>query len=305
MPRPPSWRMTLRRFVAGDPVRARPLGMAERVVRWSRRHRTALIATASAAAAIALASLIPRSAPPVLAPIPTPIASAPEIVPEWLVRADTAAGPVAGPCWRTMEQNVLATSMAGLGMTKADSPRPTKLEVRWKQGQPEERVFAVVIAKVDERMQIVMLRLEGNDVPKLRTPPRDFVASAVECARGSVVQVRSKRKEGTRFGSGFVAQPGLIITAANVLGMQDRGNQPPEKIDVVARADTQDERSYAGELLVVDRNESLAVIRIKGQDLPEPLSIISSAEVQQSQRLLIMGFPSVRHSREYKGREGT
>jgi hypothetical protein len=107
-----------------------------------------------------------------------------------------------------------------------------------------------------------------------------------------VVRVKTKRKEGTRFGSGFVAQPGLVITAANVLGMQDRGSDPPEKIEVVAAAGTQNERSYEGELLVVDRNESLAVIRIKGQDQPEPLPIISSVEVQESQRLLIMGYPS-------------
>ena len=41
--------------------------------------------------------------------------------------------------------------MAALGMPTPDSPRPAKLEVRWKPGQPDERVFSVVIAKVDEK----------------------------------------------------------------------------------------------------------------------------------------------------------
>jgi serine/threonine protein kinase/S1-C subfamily serine protease len=288
----------LQRFVAGDPVRARPLGLPERVVRWGRRHRTALLASSSAAAAIVLATLIqrsPRPAPPLLPPPPT--VSVLADAPEWLVRAEAASGQLSGTCWRTMEQNVLATSMAALGMPNANSPRPSKLEVCWKLGKPEERVFAVDIAKVDEAMQVVMLRLQGDNIPKPRARPIEFSPAVVERAKESVVQIRSTRREGVRFGSGFVAQPGLVVSVAHVFDMQRWGRPPPEKIEVVAHAGTQQERLYEGELLVVDRNENLAVIRIQGPDLPKPLPIVSSSEVEESQRLVTLGYPTSQISR--------
>ena len=49
-------------------------------------------------------------------------------------------------------------------------------------------------------------------------------------------------------------------------------NPPPEKIEIIIHSGTPEERILEGKLLAIDRDEDLAVIRIKAADLLHALA---------------------------------
>src|SRR5206468_7513839 len=97
------------------------------------------------------------------------------------------------------------------------------------------------------------------------------------------------------YGSGWFAEKhgdeSYIVTNSHVVGMKEPAKPPPERIEVILESGTPQERKLEGKLLALDRDEDLAVIRIKGKELPDPLPMAPSYDLRIGQKLVILGFP--------------
>jgi predicted Zn finger-like uncharacterized protein len=110
-------------------------------------------------------------------------------------------------------------------------------------------------------------------------------------AQHAAVMLQFQRRSGASEGSGWFAGPGIVMTTARVAGMQTKADRPPEKITVYIDSGTDKERQLPGELMAVNREDDLAVIRVKGDNLPTPLKLGPSANLVAATRLAILGFP--------------
>ena len=135
--------------------------------------------------------------------------------------------------------------------------------------------------------------------------PADFRPGVVAKVQKSAVMFTVTGVDHSGYGSGWIAErhgdEAYIITNAHVMLMKEAANPPPEKILVTLDVGTPKERSIDGKLLALDREEDLAVVRIKGKDLPPALPIAPSFDLVESQRLLTLGFP---HGRNLEGEMG-
>ena len=93
-------------------------------------------------------------------------------------------------------------------------------------------------------------------------------------------------------GSGFFGvESGLVLTNAHVLGMLNDDDLPPRKVEIVYHSGEADSRAYVGKILGVDRASDLAVLRVEGNNLPEPLTVKASTGLIETQTVYIVGFP--------------
>lgn len=93
-------------------------------------------------------------------------------------------------------------------------------------------------------------------------------------------------------GSGFFCQEsGVVCTNAHVLAMLRPGSPPPRRIQVRISSGEPDERTFPAEILGVDREHDLAILRVDGGDLPEPLTVASAATLREFDDLYVYGFP--------------
>jgi S1-C subfamily serine protease len=145
--------------------------------------------------------------------------------------------------------------------------------------------------------------------PNEKTPPqptaKELPSDPPGTGDGSLTpQVRERVKRATVYlrvtmqnnstaqGSGFFAvEPGIVLTNAHVLGMLVGQTRKPLKVEVILNSGQADERTLAGEILEVDRVSDLAVLRVTGTKLPEPLSVQSSKDLQETQQVYVCGFP--------------
>ena len=111
----------------------------------------------------------------------------------------------------------------------------------------------------------------------------------------SAVMIRVDRNDGGGEGSGWFAGPGIIVTNCHVVGMLNKADRPPEKITVYLDRGTDTERKLEAELLAVNRDDDLAVIRVKGDKLPEPMTITPSDSLSEANKLSVLGFPNGSH----------
>ncbi len=125
--------------------------------------------------------------------------------------------------------------------------------------------------------------------------PYDFRPAVVEKVKKGAVFIKVTSQQGLAYGSGWFAekhgQESYIITNSHVVGMKEPANPAPERIEIILESGTPQERSFTATLLALDREEDLAVLRIKGPDLPDPLPIVPSYDLIEGQKLLILGFP--------------
>ncbi len=93
-------------------------------------------------------------------------------------------------------------------------------------------------------------------------------------------------------GSGFfTAEPGVIVTNAHVLGMVSADSRPPVKVVITLHSGESNSRALPARLLGVDRGSDLALLRVEGKDLPEPLPVIAAKDLGETQEVFIFGFP--------------
>lgn len=111
----------------------------------------------------------------------------------------------------------------------------------------------------------------------------------------ATVHLRVTMPEGGQSqGSGFFAvDSGIVLTNAHVVGMLDPDSRPPQSIDVTLNSGEKDEKKMQGQVLGVDRNSDLAVLRATGfvLSLPTPLDVKSAQSLALTQKLFVFGFP--------------
>jgi V8-like Glu-specific endopeptidase len=93
-------------------------------------------------------------------------------------------------------------------------------------------------------------------------------------------------------GSGFFGvEPGLVLTNAHVLGMLRPESQPPTRVEVVLNSGEKNEQMMLGKVLGVDQDTDLAVIRVGGKGLPEPLKLGTAKNLKETDTVFIFGYP--------------
>jgi hypothetical protein len=65
----------------------------------------------------------------------------------------------------------------------------------------------------------------------------------------------------------------------------------PQRVEVVLNSGAGDERKLTANVLGVDGNADLAVLRVLGPDLPPPLPVRSARNLQLTQQVYVFGFP--------------
>jgi S1-C subfamily serine protease len=121
---------------------------------------------------------------------------------------------------------------------------------------------------------------------------------------GLTAEVRDRVKKATVYlrvtldqgrvaeGSGFFAvDQGVVVTNAHVVGMLVGKTRRPQRVAVVLSSGQADERTLAGQILEVDRSSDLAVIRVSGANLPDPLAVHEAKNLQETQEVFVCGFP--------------
>jgi len=99
-------------------------------------------------------------------------------------------------------------------------------------------------------------------------------------------------KAGGGFGSGWFAEPNIVVTNSHVIGMENPSAAPPEWIKVVVDSGIPGkERDFEAKILGLDRENDLAVLRVDGENLPDPVTIARSSELVEGQKLYTVGFP--------------
>jgi S1-C subfamily serine protease len=106
------------------------------------------------------------------------------------------------------------------------------------------------------------------------------------------IRVVDGRGEGGT-GSGFFAyEPGIVLTNAHVVGMMEADSPPPRRIDIILNSGLKDERNLTGDVVAVDSQTDVAVIRLSTKDnLPRPLEVITARDLVETQPVFICGFP--------------
>ncbi|MBX7104997.1 MAG: trypsin-like peptidase domain-containing protein [Gemmataceae bacterium] len=127
------------------------------------------------------------------------------------------------------------------------------------------------------------------DAPK--TLPFIIKPETSERVARSSAWIKVSTPAGGGFGSGWFAEPGIIVTNSHVVGMKEPAAPPPTAIKITLQAGKPDERVFDGQLLGLDRENDLAVIRIRGDNLPPAMPIARSSEIHEGQKLYVVGFP--------------
>ena len=117
--------------------------------------------------------------------------------------------------------------------------------------------------------------------------------SVLKAVKRATVHLRVKlANEKFAEGSGwFAVEKGLIITNAHVMGMIDADSRRPLQIEATIDSGEEGSRTIKVKLLGVGRSTDLAVLQAEGDDLPEPLALGNTADLNETQTVYIFGFP--------------
>jgi S1-C subfamily serine protease len=96
-------------------------------------------------------------------------------------------------------------------------------------------------------------------------------------------------------GSGFFVAPGIIVTNRHVVSMMNANPTKPRSVQVVLDGGEATERSVKGQVIGWDPIQDLAIVKVEGSNLPEPLVIASSQTVSETQRVYTVGYPFGSH----------
>ena len=110
--------------------------------------------------------------------------------------------------------------------------------------------------------------------------------------KDATVHLKVTLPEGSAEGSGFFAgERGIVLTNAHVLSMFKADSRRPKKIDVVIHSGERDERTVPAQVLGVDTNSDLAVLRTTTANLPTPLEVSAASDLLETQVVYVFGFP--------------
>ncbi len=153
---------------------------------------------------------------------------------------------------------------------KTETPKETP-----KVEKPAEKP-KITVAKFDDAPKNLPFRIEP--------PTRQRVEKA-----SAWIKVESEHGGG--FGSGWMAEPGIVITNSHVVAMKDPSALPPKWVKVVFDSGLPSERTFDAKILGLDRENDLCVLRVEGENLPDPVPISRSSELTEGQHLYVVGYP--------------
>jgi tetratricopeptide (TPR) repeat protein/S1-C subfamily serine protease len=150
-----------------------------------------------------------------------------------------------------------------------------------------------------EAVREIEVSVGGPDAPTVEVPPGPAPAvidkDTAHKVKKATAYLRVRLASGkTVEGSGFFAvQPGLVFTNAHVLGMRRPGSPMPEEVRVVVHSGEPEEFTLSAQVLCVDRENDLGVLRVKGRAdrLPAPLPVDTSRALDLTQKVYVFGFP--------------
>ncbi|MCX7700680.1 MAG: trypsin-like peptidase domain-containing protein [Gemmataceae bacterium] len=139
--------------------------------------------------------------------------------------------------------------------------------------------------------QVPAARKGGGEPPRAQNLA-PATLERVKRATTFIRVIRGGGQDGT--GSGFFVGPGIVMTNAHVLGMLDPNAAKPRRIELVLNSGEAEEAKYPGEVLAVDRENDLALLRISAEGnpaWPQPLTIVDGSSLIETQPVFIFGFP--------------
>ena len=122
-------------------------------------------------------------------------------------------------------------------------------------------------------------------------------AQAIQMVKASTAYIRTRQKNMMSMGSGFFAgPPGYVVTNAHVIGVGPKDVQMPSRVEVVVHSGEADQKVYTARLVGASVEDDLALLWINGADhggaaLPAPLTFGRTADLVETQEVVIFGFP--------------
>ncbi len=129
------------------------------------------------------------------------------------------------------------------------------------------------------------------------TLPSGTPAQAIQMVKASTAYIRTKQKNMMSMGSGFFAgPPGYVVTNAHVIGVGPKDVQMPSRVEVVVHSGEADQKVYTARIVGASVDDDLALLWINGADhngaaLPPPLTFGRTADLVETQEVVIFGFP--------------
>ena len=139
--------------------------------------------------------------------------------------------------------------------------------------------------------------VEPKPVARRDTPDK---ATFDRMAHATVyIEVEDQRGGGSSGSGWFGLENNLVVTNAHVLGMKAPGSKEPKKITVYVDAGEKGkQQKFEGQkvkILAVDRDMDLALLEIINvPNLPKPLKLRPSEELDRLEKLTVLGYPGGR-----------
>ncbi len=92
-------------------------------------------------------------------------------------------------------------------------------------------------------------------------------------------------------GTGWFVEKGLIVTNAHVLNMQGGDLRKPEKIEAIIEGGEANSRTLVGRFVTGDHGIDISLIKVEGDNLPEPLTMELASDPFETQQVFIFGYP--------------
>lgn len=176
-------------------------------------------------------------------------------------------------------------SVAVNNVSKINLGDTAKEEAAKKVETPKE---TPKVEKPVEKAKITVAKF--HDTPK--SFPFRIDPMTEERAKKSAIWVKvGSHDGGGGTGTGWMVEPGIMITNSHVVGMKDPSAAAPAFVKAVFDSGTSSERIFNCKILGLDRDNDLAVCRIEGDNLPPPMPIVRSADLSEGQHLYVVGFP--------------
>jgi hypothetical protein len=142
---------------------------------------------------------------------------------------------------------------------------------------------------------VLLLQLLFAGAARAQQPrPTEITPQAVQFVKQATAFIKVTGAQWSGSGSGFLASTspagGLVVTNAHVIGMLERDNKPPPKVEVLFNSGEPNELQLTGKILAVDRAADLAVLRVESKTLPRPL-LLDISNLYETQKVYIFGFP--------------
>jgi S1-C subfamily serine protease len=141
---------------------------------------------------------------------------------------------------------------------------------------------------------IVMLLMGATLIGATRCHAQEMTRETLEKVKAGAIYIITRVGDSGSTGSGWViekdAKGVLVVTNRHVV-TNDEGRVGDE-IKCVVYPGTDKEKSITAQVVVIDPDEDLAVLRIDGEGLPEPVSLIPDiGTLSELQKVIAVGFP--------------